>query len=622
MFNSIKHHHGIIILQIAHNICNLVVPYEKISKSNKIDSVVADPTYDNLSSFINIFKDNIIKLSLEIRGNLNYYLENIINQKPISQNDKKIMFNQAQILVTNLREALIILEEFSANTGFLTDTWTEIRTHENGTKFTLRGQLFFELYKIRILILFLSASNIKHLLHLKYPGSPTVSNFPLTTKFNISLIKYGNHFFHDESKSMWMRVAYFFKDVFQAEDVSTHEVFKPTTTTKKKSNTLHEKKILLYSISDLEEAFKMILFRWKLIDFCDDIPGYVNLLLDRMALIIFFQSNCEHVGTNVDEQMHINKEMLEETNRQKKNSTIINKKEPFLNIYLDETQYTKTKSEVKTLSDSKLTFDYLYRSELRYHVLTYKLNKLSLRRKLNKEIISDTNNYLELASFFETYIKKWATSAHAEYYEDKMNKRHLDLLIPPGDDRWVNFFYPYDHTSTPDGIIKKLYKDLYQTKTKEAITKISDIIKKRSVSNIKFHDELVMIGIEPTFSDTIVGSNKKFSFQERFFKNENDEENLFSSEYVYSQKPFLAIFFSRIMVHTFYKKPIISISTDIPLTVQKRVILEVYNEDATIYHAIARLLIILQKKHQHSTITKFLWEKVAIEQKNLINITT
>jgi hypothetical protein len=243
---------------------------------------------------------------------------------------------------------------------------------------------------------------------------------------------------------------------------------------------------------------------------------------------------------------------------------------------------------------------------------------------------SDMQKYEVLAEFFRRYVFRWANSPMAELNSDVNRNRYMTLLVPPGDEIWLNYLYPLDSVSTTDSILKKLHGDVSETLTNEANTPVANVIFKNSISVAKFRDELALQAIESIFS--FVGNNTNnlkpvingnFSFRHRFLFDEPGEDALLSREFKLSKKPILAVLFSRVMVHraslpknSQAAPPMWACSPLVkswPNNVNRRTILYAYQEDATVYHALSRLMLILNNEFHASKVTQHVWSSVERE---------
>jgi hypothetical protein len=201
-----------------------------------------------------------------------------------------------------------------------------------------------------------------------------------------------------------------------------------------------------------------------------------------------------------------------------------------------------------------------------------------------------------------------------------------------------------------DSIFKKLHNEVSETLINEACTQVSSIFLKNSVSVTKLRDELVLQSVETIFA--FVGNNASknlkpiingnFSFKHRFVITEDIEDATMSNDYCFSKKPFLALLFSRYMVHKTHHSIIdnnnnnnnnstadkssnsssncstteviqslnptkLTIPILLPHNIKKRNVLFAYQEDPTIYHVLSRLVILLASKFSESKLTFHIW---------------
>lgn len=359
------------------------------------------------------------------------------------------------------------------------------------------------------------------------------------------------------------------------------------------------KLILLYTQTDLEEAFRFLLYRWKSVNYHLDIDNYVKLLLIRASMIMTFKNYGVEFANGFSNKGHDNDDVDLE------------------NLYLNFKDIT--------------FYDYQYKMEVRFYYILEKLSRFHSFRKLThvqlenenlkfnlyyeSEALTATKTHALITQFLIDLTTKWASSQMGRFQAGRVRKRYMELLVPVGDKEWLEFISPTEPL-TVTNILEKLHDNIYEMISKEANTPLSTILSEKSASIVKLHDEIVLTSVEMLFSDTKDISNG-FSFIHNFYYNEINEDRLINTNKILKE-PFLAVLFSKILVH--YQVPCshlknIKESNLILLDSSnqsncKQLVLTCVTNDSSIYHVIATLLILLKRDFPQSKKTTHMWQKL------------
>lgn len=648
---------------------DLKPPLDRVSKTNVVSSSISDPTKDELINYREQYTECIYELASSIDQLYSILVIPVILNKSNYSVSQLISTSSTRVheIVQHCHE---LLNEYYVNSSLVSIYFTNLfaiptvtettnwvssvpikantvysKTQENpssssnsssnqtinvtsqlkpqsqqtsGIKTSFRNHLLLELLKLRILNnLFDSTKFPSYNKSIDKYQTKTIAHFPGIASFELFKSRpTTKRELHDESSSLWVKYAHILHNTNSSQsEQGSRKNNKNTNEVIKETMLLVEKPIMMYTQNDLEDAFRLVMYRWKMVDYNKDLALYVDLLMDRAAYLIIFN------GTS--EGLHASRYNVSGTHTTHSNR------------YLDSKQFYELISDGLCITN----FDYAYRMELRFYALLFKLNRLFLKRSIIvKSPIPEKSagSYEAIAQFFKKYAFNWSNSPMAELNKDVNRNRYMSLLIPPGDQEWLSYLFPLDSASTIDSIFKKLHKEVSETLINEACTQVSSIFLKNSVSVTKLRDELVLQSVETIFA--FVGNNASkslkpiingnFSFKHRFVITEDIEDATMSNEYCFSKKPFMALLFSRYMVHKTYhtvlnnnsndggdtseiiqKLKTILLSNTIPMpnNIKKRNVLFAYQEDPTIYHALSRMVILLASDFPDSKLTFHIW---------------
>lgn len=628
----------------TNTICDLKPPLDKISRTNVQDSVIPDPTKNELVEYRKNFNTLIFKLAATIDDLFSLLIIPALMSPHTDttwQPARAVLRHYQKKLHGIIKHCLFLLQEYYVNSSHVSLFFTNIinvvdmgasndsisgsfipaggaktakaaslgNIQPQNEKTTFRNHLLHEMLKLRVLCYFLDATKYTTTHRDNIPKglrTKAIFDFPNIKEYEVCKPRFTTKKeFYDETNSIWIKLGRLLFDNSSTPDSSAKGNGTSSLRTPQ-STVLVEKPISLYTQSDLEDAFRLLMYRWKTVEYHRELGAYVELLMDRAAFLIVFSGSAEGHG-----QQHHNHAPI--------------------NHYIDCKDFI-----TKTPNGVAVTFDYLYRLEIRFESILFKLNRLNLRRSIintQESALGDTDSgqYEFLATFFKQYVFKWANGPMAALNSDGNRNRYMILLVPPGDEVWLSYLYPLDSVSTVDTIFKKLHPDVSETLINESTTPVATTILRNSVSVAKVRDEIVMQAIESIFS--FVGDNSRnlkpiingnFSFKHKFLFDELSEDSLLSKEFKLSKKPFLAVLFSRYMVHRAALPPglnaihpVVPAVDVLPETIKRRTVLHAYQGDATVYHALARLMIILRTEFPKSKITHHVWACIKKEVTSL-----
>jgi len=266
--------------------------------------------------------------------------------------------------------------------------------------------------------------------------------------------------------------------------------------------------------------------------------------------------------------------------------------------------------------------EYMVRMEIRSYYIFEKLLRFNGFRRLYETKFSDKKDvelHGKIAEGLKKWCVEWSKGQMAKSIGDRIRKRYITIILPPGDLEWMKIVMPME-TMTPGNVLEKLHGSVSEILTKEAGTEISKIIEKSSASIVKLHDEIVLEAMNSFFSDGKIANG--FSFKESFFYDESKEDTYLNKEKMI-KKPFLAVLFSRVQVHfqtnlNDNKFGDLHMIRDCDLTSYdpgnaldlQHLVLNAISSDPTIYHSIATLAILLKNYYATSNNVLYIWEQI------------
>jgi hypothetical protein len=518
--------------------------------------------------------------------------------------------------VQKLISCLLILETYSIRNSEASSNWSKIRFYEHNpdsnvlqkkrsSVFSLRTNLFKELCKIRVMIYCFSLP--KRIAREKNRRTELFSDFPFISACDLGMaIKSSDTILTDESKSLWMR--------FLKEERISSPIFDEEMDKEEDSMLIEKTKpILMYNQHELDESFKLLFYKWNMVNYNIQLELYVQMLLTRVAFFVAF----ENMGVEYIDRPALYKQ-----------SEFFNEKEfEFGGLLADR---------------------FFIKFDLRYYYTIVKLHRLNCQRIIMsfdttrlsyliepspKDISGDDKVMYEfLANRLKNWMYEWANGQMGIIGADNIKKKHLKLLLPPGDKEWLQFDSKSE-ALTVTNIIAKLHPDKLQDITSSSDMKPSEII--GTTSNIvkiqRLHDKVVLRAIESIFSEEDKDISKSFSFYKTFMISEKKEILNFNNINNDQHMPFLAYCFSRIHIHfhtnSLYKYEDSSLfnemkqekasnydttpfSTDMLCNLYGSSILTALVSDKTIYHVVSHFLLIMKKLFPDSGVTKHLWDRV------------
>lgn len=328
---------------------------------------------------------------------------------------------------------------------------------------------------------------------------------------------------------------------------------------KKKTATVGdtERKISLFSQFDLEECFRILLYRWKMVDYHDELEKYVSLLVTRACCLIAFNGESERFRTP----------------RSKNAVAVSTAAKPDVssrNPYLDVETFFFTITD-RTISPNPVrlcNFDYVHRQECRFFEIMEKLHRMNFRRILIRSptsssttippLVPNKEDVKSVSAFFESWIKRWSTGSTVASSTSELRNRYLQLLMPTCDVWWLKYLYP-SQPSNVTNVFRKLHETTYQAMTVEAGRSPAEVVMEKSVATRKLRDELIFQTLETLFLNCDDGpggtsgtaSDVQRSSLREFLLKEDIEDSVISATNTI-HKPFLAYLFSRLYVH-FYR---------------------------------------------------------------------
>jgi hypothetical protein len=568
-------------------------------------------------------------------GNVNNRSDGDEDIMSLIKNDNGLQttIGEEYIYIETLKETSIILKLiFIRNTKLYSD-WETISPLSGDSKtFSLRQCLFIQIAKIDILVWLFSKKATKKKQFCKktesYEDFQGISEYGIVPKINYDC----QTEFIDEKDSLWMKIAS--KPIFEQVHTNNHLPTITTTTpyiqpptdssnlTSRLNNLfmLHQAKnknvdfvrfksndskdtindtanklqksefgkmnstlekpkpILLYSQFDLEESFRLLLYRWKTINYHMEIVDYTKLLLLRSFFIIIFGGRSEKLGHDLS----------------------------------------------KSVFDANYTpGDYIYRMTIRFFYITEKIFKFECFRTLSR--FSNLTFIPNFEQEHEIITKKlqsicliWVKSESSKFYSDTIRKRHLELQVPPGDDDWLKYISPFEAIMV-NNILEKLHSTAYGIISETANKSLEEIIVTKPIPISKLHDELVLIIVNLFFADY-----EQFSFKDEFVYDEMKEGKLINRQ-CKLDKPFLAVLFSKFLVHfqdssnspndmqyvNVRKSVLLEIDPDNNMLCYNGLVLKAIVNDNTIYQAVATLLLLLNSKYPDMDNIRYMYQKIS-----------
>lgn len=604
------------IREKCYEIQRLQVPWDKVS--NIVDPIynLEPPTKNVELTFYIQFKEVYTKLSSEIDSLLIYLTidYDCIDLKIIDNNLKSDIANirkddeglksiNAHLdnnseyhYIENLQHSLFLLELVLIQNSKISLTWKSV-THKN-TTFSLRNCIFIQICRLRSIIYIFSKNECDERIRMKRTFNS--SDFDeLKSMGIIPTLKTINQTFTNENDSLWMKVLSLNNNNNNNNSSSISSIrsgkdntklitngtakysFKFTNNSNNSSNSSNISKIqksgfdivdelkeqpkliLLYSLFDLEESFRFLLYRWKSINYHIKLEKYVNLLLTRVSMIITFNFRVENL-------------------------------------------YNKNiRSEFINLNETISEHDYCYKMCIKIYHIIEKLHRFNTFRTLVniKHLDNDYSSIHRLMVInLKSWCNEWVNNQNSKFYMDMVRKRHLELQLPPGDDEWLSYAFPFEPL-THNTIFEKLHCSIFPIISENANMPINDILTLKHSFLSKLHDEIVITAVDLLFLGF-----ENYSFSKQYYYNENSETRLITKHYKINH-PFLAVLFSKILVHvqdltlidnssTKYetiKTSNLKIYDSDDRLKYKDLILYCVTNDNTIYESIATLILLLKK---------------------------
>ncbi len=476
-------------------------------------------------------------------------------------------------------------------------------------------------------------------------SSYAISDFPVIKTWKLALdrkcvSKEKAEYYCNDSCSLWSKKS--------PNDPASSSSSSSSRNDKKKDE---EKKISLFSQSDLEECFRIVMCRWKMVDYHEELERYISLLVYRMCCIISFNGTAERCFSSEDK---------DETKSQKYITSE--------SYYLDVPEFTCWMPFSSGRGDKKLlrkicNFDYIHRQESRFFDIMEKFHRMNFRRimieikELPPKMPSvESDRYVlsidDVASFFKEWIERWCKNDEfASFSSSDLRNRYLKLLLPSCDVQWLKYAYPTE-PPTVTNTFRNMHETTYEMMVLEAGRSAASIIGENSVSTRKLYDEVVFQTLETLFLDCDEGNGiappgdvRLSHLRELLFKEEIEDMCIKHSHIV--RKPFLAYVFSRLYVHIYRYADVVSdkyvshsektnaeeegkyddkkkinfvvrrvLPPDVnpneivnPL-VRKNMVLYACVQDENIYKVLGRLFIMLRDYFPNSKKTKALWNRL------------
>lgn len=502
-----------------------------------------------------------------------------------------------------LRRALFLGDAYSSHMCHTCSLWTDvIQGKEEEVRFTLRGQLFVELWRIRIIIKWFSLNEMVTLRkngrcftlgdfqfvkqHKLYPPG-LLMNLPLPLVQNKT---------HHTNKLSQVGIAAMVLRIDGAR------IPRESAGAGASASASSEKYILDYNMYDLSESIRFLLYKWNTVEYHNHLEIYVNELIYRMCFIAIFGSELEDPP-----------------------STRGGGGEEICNV----TDFA---------SASTPNFSFLYWAETKYqHLVIEKLHKINHTTKLYSMVGGEaiSNDRAMVSVLLSKYCKEWASNKMAvDAVSQKFQQKVLTLLCPPGDEDWMRFRFPLEPL-TVNNVFSKLhdasYLDIIEESKTSLLTLLNPPNRVLERRRVRIQDEAALMILDTIFSS---GFSQSKSFCEKFVVPPEREHEVLYRKRI-RKLPFLSCVFNRYLVCYLKDSPIMkgagSASSPLPecltplqtppyesesATQDLRIVLKCSIVEVSIFDAVATLLSLLKHYHDNNKNTQWLWDRINELDKN------
>lgn len=295
----------------------------------------------------------------------------------------------------------------------------------------------------------------------------------------------------------------------------------------------YHKPVLSFTQMELEESLRVLLFRWQLVDFHEELRLYVEALSFRMFQLI----SCLHDERTLD-AVEFRLEI-----------------KTFNEYYVRSLEKTGTMEGYYDLSKHKnespvprrcfkYNASWFYKCQVRFFFLFNKLRFFTERT-----VLGNPNDIPPLESNFSmAWMKNWITwriqLSHAALREE-VAEEYISKLVPPGDTEWLAYAFYNAGSKNASRILEVHHKKYHSMLTKEASTKPDAIVTQKLPSCIGMHDWIVLIMIHKYLI------NEHIQFLDKYVVRHQDAMAKLDT-LLRKPGPLLVQFFSRFLV--FYHK--------------------------------------------------------------------